>query len=147
MLLATGSVPRSLPGLEIDNTRVITSDDALGMDTIPGSVVILGAGAIGCEFASIFNSFGTADVTIIELLPRIVPNEDAAVSEVLDKSFRKKKIRVLTGTKVTAATNTGDSVDVTAQLADGTTETISAEYLLVATGRGPVTDGLGAEER
>jgi dihydrolipoamide dehydrogenase len=106
----------------------------------------MGSGAVGVEFASIFNSFGTADVTLIELLPRIVPNEDAAVSEVLDKSFRKKKIRVLTGTKVTAATNTGDAVEVTAQLADGSTETISAEYLLVATGRGPVTDGLGAEE-
>ena len=85
-------------------------------------------------------------MTVIELLPRIVPNEDAAVSEALEKSFRKKKIRVLTGTKVTGAVNKGDLVEIAAQLPDGKTETISAEYLLVATGRGPVTDGLGAEE-
>jgi dihydrolipoamide dehydrogenase len=105
----------------------------------------MGSGAVGVEFASIFNSFGTAEVTVIELLPRIVPNEDAQVSETLEKSFRKKKIRVLTGTKVTGAVNKGALVEVTAQLPDGKTETLTAEYLLVATGRGPVTDGLGVE--
>jgi dihydrolipoamide dehydrogenase len=118
----------------------------MNLREVPKSIIVMGSGAVGVEFASIFNSFGTTDVTVIELLPRIVPNEDAAVSEALEKSFRKKKIRVLTNTKVTAATNKGDLVEITAQLPDGKEETLSAEYLLVATGRGPVTDGLGAEE-
>jgi dihydrolipoamide dehydrogenase len=146
IVVATGSSPRSVPGIAFDYTRIITSTEAMNMREVPRSIIVMGSGAVGVEFASIFNSFGTAEVTVIELLPRIVPNEDAAVSEALEKSFRKKKIRVLTNTKVTAATNTGDRVEVTAQLPDGKTETISAEYLLVATGRGPVTEGLGAEE-
>jgi dihydrolipoamide dehydrogenase len=146
IIVATGSSPRSVPGITFDHTRIITSNEAMNMRDVPKSIVVMGSGAVGVEFASIFNSFGTAEVTVIELLPRIVPNEDAAVSETLEKSFRKKKIRVLTGTKVTAAVNKGDIVEITAPLADGKTETIAAEYLLVATGRGPVTDGLGAEE-
>ena len=146
IIVATGSSPRSVPGITFDHTRIITSNEAMSMRAVPKSIVVMGSGAVGVEFASIFNSFGTAEVTIIELLPRIVPNEDAAVSETLEKSFRKKKIRVLTGTKVTGAVNKGESVEITAQLPDGKSETISAEYLLVATGRGPVTDGLGAEE-
>lgn len=146
IIVATGSTPRSVPGIDFDYKRIITSTEAMNLREVPKSIVVMGSGAVGVEFASIFNSFGTAEVTIIELLPRIVPNEDAAVSEALEKSFRKKKIRVLTGTKVTGATNKGDVVEVVAQLPDGSTETISAEYLLVATGRGPVTDGLGAEE-
>jgi dihydrolipoamide dehydrogenase len=146
IIVATGSSPRSVPGITFDHTRIITSNEAMNMRDVPKSIVVMGSGAVGVEFASIFNSFGTAEVTVIELLPRIVPNEDAAVSETLEKSFRKKKIRVLTGTKVTGAVNKGDIVEITAQLADGKTETIAAEYLLVATGRGPVTDGLGAEE-
>ncbi len=146
IIVATGSSPRSVPGITFDHTRIITSNEAMNMRDVPTSIVVMGSGAVGVEFASIFNSFGTAEVTVIELLPRIVPNEDAAVSEALEKSFRKKKIRVLTGTKVTGAVNKGDLVEIAAQLPDGKTETISAEYLLVATGRGPVTDGLGAEE-
>ena len=146
IIVATGSSPRSVPGITFDHTRIITSNEAMNMRDVPTSIVVMGSGAVGVEFASIFNSFGTTEVTVIELLPRIVPNEDAAVSEALEKSFRKKKIRVLTGTKVTGAVNKGDLVEIAAQLPDGKTETISAEYLLVATGRGPVTDGLGAEE-
>ncbi len=146
IVVATGSSPRSVPGIAFDYERIITSTEAMNLREVPRSIVVMGSGAVGVEFASIFNSFGTTDVTVIELLPRIVPNEDAAVSEALEKSFRKKKIRVLTGTKVTGATNTGDAVEVVAQLPDGKTETITAEYLLVATGRGPVTDSLGAED-
>jgi dihydrolipoamide dehydrogenase len=114
------------------------------MKEIPKSLVILGSGAVGVEFASIFRRFGS-DVTIVELLPRLVPLEDEAVSAELEKSFRKQGIKVLTGTKVSKATASGDGVQIQAELA-GKTETIKAEYLLVATGRGPVTDGLGAEE-
>jgi len=144
IIVATGSTPRSVPGIEIDRTRIITSDEAIHLKQVPGSIVILGSGAVGVEFASIFRRFGS-EVTIVELLPRLVPVEDEAVSAELEKSFRKQGIKVHTGAKVTAATVSGDGVDVTAQLADGTAATISAEYLLVATGRAPVTTGLNAE--
>ncbi len=104
----------------------------------------MGSGAVGVEFASIFNRFGS-DVTILELLPRLVPVEDEAVSAELAKSFRKQGITAHTGAKVTAATPSADGVDVAFQKADGATETLRVEYLLVATGRGPVTTGLNAE--
>jgi dihydrolipoamide dehydrogenase len=145
ILVATGSYARSVPGIEIDHKRIITSDDAINMKPIPKSITVLGSGAVGVEFASIFNRFGS-QVTLIELLPRIVPNEDEAVSAELDKAFRRLKIKTLTGTKVTAAKPDANGVTVDAQLPDGKTEKITAEYLLVATGRGPVTTGLGAEE-
>jgi dihydrolipoamide dehydrogenase len=106
--------------------------------------VIMGSGAVGVEFASIFNRFGS-DVTIVELLPRLVPVEDEAVSAELEKSFRKQGITSHTGAKVTGAKVNGGRVDVDVQLADGTTKTIRTDYLLVATGRGPVTTGLNAE--
>jgi dihydrolipoamide dehydrogenase len=144
IIVATGSAPRSVPGIEIDRQRIITSDDAIGLKVIPKSLVVLGSGAVGVEFASIFRRFGS-DVTIVELLPRLVPLEDEAVSAELEKSFRKQGIRVLTGTKVTKATASGDGVQIEADLA-GKSETIKADYLLVATGRGAVTDGLGADE-
>jgi dihydrolipoamide dehydrogenase len=144
IIVATGSAARSVPGIEIDRQRIITSDDAIGLKDIPKSLVVLGSGAVGVEFASIFRRFGS-DVTIIELLPRLVPLEDDAVSGELEKSFRKQGIRVLTGTKVTKATASADGVQIQADLA-GKNEVIKADYLLVATGRGPVTDGLGADE-
>ena len=105
----------------------------------------MGSGAVGVEFASIFRRFGSA-VTIIELLPRLVPIEDEAVSTELERSFKKQGITVLTGTKVTSAKPGSGGVDIEAQAGDGKTTKISAEYLLVATGRGPVTSGLGAED-
>src|SRR5215510_1533281 len=105
----------------------------------------MGSGAVGVEFASIFRRFGS-EVTIIELLPRLVPIEDEAVSAELERSFRKQGITVLTGTKVTSADASASGVDLQAQGPDGTTKKIAAEYLLVATGRGPVTRGLGAED-
>jgi dihydrolipoamide dehydrogenase len=145
ILIATGSQPRSLPGIEFDRTRIITSDEAIALKDVPRSLIILGSGAVGVEFASIYRRFGT-EVTIVELLPRLVPNEDEAVSAELEKSFRKQGIKTLTGTKVTSATVTSNGVDVEAQDAAGKTQKMSAELLLVATGRGPVTTGLGVEK-
>jgi len=148
IVVATGSQPRSVPGVEIDRKRIITSDEAIGLKTIPKSIAIMGSGAVGVEFASIFRRFGS-EVTIIELLPRLVPVEDEAVSAELERSFKKQGIKVLTGTKVSSAKAGGSGVDIeftAAQGSDGKAQKISAELLLVATGRGPVTSGLGAEE-
>jgi len=145
IIVATGSQPRSVPGVELDRKRIITSDEAIGLKDVPKSIAIMGSGAVGVEFGSIFRRFGS-DVTIIELLPRIVPVEDEAISAELERSFRKQGIKVLTGTRVTSAKASPNGVDLEAQTPDGKTARISAEYLLVATGRGPVTSGLGAEE-
>jgi dihydrolipoamide dehydrogenase len=145
IIVATGSQPRSVPGIAIDRKRIITSDEAIGLKDIPQSIVILGSGAVGVEFASIFRRFGS-EVTIVELLPRLVPVEDEAVSAELEKSFKRQGIKVLTGTKVSGAKAGTAAVDIDAQTPDGTAIRLSAEYLLVATGRGPVTAGLGAED-
>jgi dihydrolipoamide dehydrogenase len=145
IIVATGSEPRSVPGVAIDRKRIITSDEAIGLKEIPKSIVILGSGAVGVEFASIFRRFGS-EVTIVELLPRLVPVEDEAISAELEKSFKRQGIKVLTGTKVTAAKAASEAVELEAQMPDGTSSRLKAEYLLVATGRGPVTSGLGAEE-
>ena len=144
IIVATGSAPRSVPGIEIDRRRIITSDEAISLREVPKSIAILGSGAVGVEFASIFRRFGSA-VTIVELLPRLVPVEDEAVSAELEKSFRKQGITSLTGAKLTSARAGADLVDADAQLADGTIQPIRAQYLLVATGRGPVTAGLNAD--
>jgi dihydrolipoamide dehydrogenase len=145
IIVATGSAARSVSGIEIDRKRIITSDEAIGLRELPKSLVIMGSGAVGVEFASIYKRFGT-DVTIIELLPRLVPIEDEAVSAELEKSFKKQGIKALTGTKVTKAVAGANGVDIEAQTPDGKTQKLSADLLLVATGRGPVTAGLGAEE-
>jgi dihydrolipoamide dehydrogenase len=144
IIVATGSTPRSVPGIQIDRTRIITSDEAIGLRSVPASIAILGSGAVGVEFASIFRRFGS-DVTIFELLPRLVPVEDEAVSAELEKCFRKQGITAHTGARVTSATTAGDGVDLEALLADGTTKKMRVDYLLVATGRGPVTTGLDVE--
>jgi dihydrolipoamide dehydrogenase len=144
IVIATGSAPRSVPGVEIDRKRIITSDEAINLREVPKSIVILGSGAVGVEFASIFRRFGS-EVTLVELLPRLVPVEDEAISAELQKSFRKQGITIRTGTTVTKATASGSGVDVEAQLPDGNVERLSADYVLVATGRGPVTEGLGIE--
>jgi dihydrolipoamide dehydrogenase len=144
IIVATGSTPRSVPGIEIDRRRIITSDEAIGLTEVPKSIVVLGSGAVGVEFASIFRRFGS-EVTIFELLPRLVPVEDEAVSAELEKSFRKQGIASHTGARVTGARGSNGGVDVEATLADGQTKKIRAEYLLVATGRGPVTAGLDAD--
>lgn len=145
IVVATGSTPRSVPGVAIDRKRIITSDEAIHLRELPSSIAILGSGAVGVEFASIFTRFGS-QVTIVELLPRLVPVEDEAVSAELEQSFRKQGMKIYTGTKVTSARADASGVDLAATLPDGRTETFRADYLLVATGRGPVTNGLGAEE-
>jgi len=145
IVVATGSSPRSVPGIEIDRKHIITSDEAIHLAYVPKSIAVMGSGAVGVEFASIFRRFGS-DVTLIELLPRIVPNEDAAISVELDKAFRKRGIVVRTGAKVTSAKASADAVVLEVTTSAGKTESLTVEKLLVATGRGPVTDGLGAEE-
>ena len=138
VVLASGSYPKSLPGLEIDGERVISSDHAIRLDRVPGSVIVLGGGVIGCEFASVWRSFG-ADVTIVEALPRLVPAEDEASSKALERAFRKRKIEFRTGTPFQSVKTTETGVAVTVEGGD----VIEAELLLVAVGRGPATDGLG----
>jgi dihydrolipoamide dehydrogenase len=141
VVLATGSVPRSLPGLEIDGSRVITSDHALKLERVPSSVIILGGGVIGVEFASVWKSFG-ADVTIVEALPHLVPLEDESSSKLLERAFRRRKINFHVGVRFAGVEHTENGVKVS--LEDGTS--IEAELLLVAVGRGPVSAELGYEQ-
>ena len=145
IIVATGSQPRSVPGIEIDRKRIITSDDAIGLKEIPKSIAIMGTGAVGVEFGSLFRRFGS-EVTLIEVLPRIVPLEDEAISTELERSFKKQGIKVMTGTRVTTAKAGSAGVELEAQTPDGMSLRLAVDYLLVATGRGPVTSGLGAEE-
>jgi len=142
VVLATGSYARTLPGLEIDGERVITSDHALKLDRVPSSVIVLGGGVIGCEFASVWRSFG-AEVTIVEALPRLVAAEDEASSKALERAFRKRKIGFRTGTPFQSVKTTDSGVAVTVEGGD----VLEAELLLVAVGRGPVTEGLGYDEQ
>jgi dihydrolipoamide dehydrogenase len=140
IVLATGSYSRTLPGLEIGG-KVITSDEALTMDYIPKSAIILGGGVIGVEFASVWKSFGV-DVTIVEGLPSLVPNEDAAIVKNFERAFKKRGIKFSTGIFFQGVEQNDDGVKVT--LVDG--KTFEADLLLVAVGRGPVTANLGYEE-
>jgi len=141
VVLATGSYSRSLPGLDIDGERIITSEHALRLDRVPDSVVVLGGGVIGVEFASVWKSFG-AEVTIVEALPHLLPLEEESSSKLLERAFRKRGITFSLGKKFSEAKVTDSGVTVT--LEDGTT--YDAELLLVAVGRGPVSEGLGYEE-
>ena len=140
VVLATGSYAKTLPGLEIAG-RIMTSDQALTLDAVPARVVVLGGGVIGVEFASVFKSFGS-EVTIVEALPRLVAAEDEAISKQLERAFRKRKIAFKTGVRFAGAEQQGDVVTVSLEAG----ETIEADLLLVAVGRGPVTAGLGYEE-
>jgi len=140
VVLGTGSYARSLPGLDIGG-RIMTSDQALQLDYVPQRVVVLGGGVIGVEFASVWKSFG-AEVTIIEALPHLVPNEDEACSKALERAFRKRKINFKLGVRFAGATQTDDAVTV--RLESG--ESIEADLLLVAVGRGPNATGFGYEE-
>ncbi len=141
LVLATGSYAKSLPGLEISG-RIMTSDQALNLDYVPASVIVLGGGVIGVEFASVWKSFGS-DVTIVEGLPHLVPNEDEACSKALERAYRKRGINFTLGVKFASATQDADGVTVT--LEDGTT--LRADLLLVAVGRGPNTANMGYEEQ
>jgi dihydrolipoamide dehydrogenase len=140
VILATGSYSRSLPGLEIGG-RVITSETALALDYVPKKVAVLGGGVIGVEFASVWKSFG-ADVTIIEALPHLVPNEEESISKQLERAFRKRGIEYSLGIRFQSVTQSDSGVVVT--LENGAT--VEADLLLVAVGRGPVTAGLGFDE-
>jgi dihydrolipoamide dehydrogenase len=142
VVLASGSYPKSLPGLEVDGHRVLTSEHALALDHVPGSVIVLGGGVIGCEFASVWRSFG-AEVTIVEALPRLVAAEDEAVSKLLERAFRKRKIGFKVGAPFESVEATETGVRVT--VAGG--EVLEAEILLVAVGRGPATADLGFDEQ
>ncbi len=144
LILATGSAARSVPGIEVDRKQIIYSDEAIHLRSVPKSIAIIGSGAVGVEFASIFKSFGS-EVTIIELLPRLVPGEDEQVSSELERTFKKRGIKVHTGTRVSSAKPGAKGVDVEMQTSDGKAQKGTFELLLVATGRGPVTEGLGVE--
>lgn len=144
IILATGSQARMLPGLQPDAERILTNIEILNLTTIPKTMVIIGAGAVGVEFASIFHRFGTK-VTILEMLPRLVPVEDEEVSKELEKHFKKIGIRIETGAKAEDIKNTGSGVTLNATLANGNKEAMQADCLLVAVGRKPVTDGIGLE--
>lgn len=141
VVLATGSAPRSLPGLEIDGERVITSDHALTLGRVPSSVVVLGGGVIGVEFASVWRSFG-AEVTIVEALPHLLPLEEESSSKLLERAFRRRGVRYELGARFESVKTTDTGVVVT--LEGG--KTLDAELLLVAVGRGAVLAGLGYEE-
>jgi dihydrolipoamide dehydrogenase len=142
IILASGSYSRTLPGLEVDGTRVITSEQALKLDRVPTSAIVLGGGVIGVEFASVWRSFG-ADVTILEALPRLVAAEDEECSKAVERAFRKRKINFKVGKPFEKVEHTENGVRAT--IAGG--ETVEAELLLVAVGRGPTTQGLGYEEQ
>lgn len=143
IIIATGSVPRSLPNLPIDGQHIITSDEILELTEVPKSLVVLGAGAVGVEFASMYARFGS-DVTIIEMLPRLLPIEDEEISAELGKALKKQGIKAFTGTNFKSATVEGGQVRVTAGVGDEDRQFI-AEKLLVAIGRRAYTDGLGLE--
>jgi len=141
IVLATGSYARTLPGLDIDGVKVITSDHGTQMDYVPKSVIVLGGGVIGCEFASVWKSFG-AEVTIIEGLSHLVALEDESSSKLLERAYRKRGINFELGVRFKS--HRVDANGVTVTLEDG--REFSAEVLLVAVGRGPVTDGIGYQE-
>jgi len=141
IVLATGSYARSLPGLQIGG-RIMTSDQALGLDFVPAKVIVLGGGVIGVEFASVWKSFGS-EITIVEGLPHLVPNEDEACSKALERAFRKRGISFRLGTRFASATQDDAGVHVT--LEDGTV--LDADLLLVAVGRGPNTAEMGYQEQ
>jgi dihydrolipoamide dehydrogenase len=141
VVLATGSYSRSLPGLEIDGERIIASEHALTLDHVPGSVVVLGGGVIGVEFASVWRSFG-AEVTIVEALPHLLPSEEESSSKLLERAFRRRGINFSLGVRFASAKVTDTGVTVT--LEDG--KTVDGELLLVAVGRGPVSEGTGYAE-
>ena len=145
IIVATGSAPRTLPGIAIDRSRIMTSDEAIHLSEVPRSIAILGSGAVGVEFASIFRAFGR-DVTLVEIQPRIVPSEDAAVSAELEKAFRKRGITVRTSTELASAVASDKGVTIELRTASGEQQSTVVDLLLVAIGRGPVIDGLGVED-
>jgi dihydrolipoamide dehydrogenase len=143
ILIATGSVPRDIPIAKADGERILNSDHILELERVPASLAVLGAGAVGTEFASIFASFGT-QVTLIEMLPRVLPIEDEEVSAELEKQLKKRGIKVMTGTKLTGVDRTETGVRIHLEGKNGPVD-VDAELLLSAVGRRPVTEGIGLE--
>lgn len=145
VIIATGSTPKGLPGVKIDGERIINSDHASTMAELPGSVIIIGAGAIGVEFASAWNDMGT-QVTLVEMLPRVLPLEDEEISQELAKLFSRRGIKVMVGTgvKLDSIQTFPDRVELEVEQ-NGSVQRLSAERLLIATGRAPATAGIGLE--
>ncbi|MGH7621021.1 MAG: dihydrolipoyl dehydrogenase, partial [Gemmatimonadaceae bacterium] len=146
VIISTGSRVRGLPqaGLELNKTTIISSDEALVLDKAPKSLVIVGAGAVGCEFADVFNAFGS-QVTLIDVMPNVLPLEDADASKEVERAFKKRGITVLTGAKISNVKPTKDSVSMTVE-SGGEKKDVKCDVVLVATGRAPVVDGLGLKE-
>jgi dihydrolipoamide dehydrogenase len=145
VIIATGSEARMLPGLEPDANKILTNIEILDLPVIPKTMLIIGAGAVGVEFASIFNRFGTK-VTVLEMLPRLVPVEDEEISKELERYFKKTGIRCETGAKAENITRTENGVRLCAALANGKREDLEAETLLVAVGRKPNTENIGLDK-
>jgi len=144
IIIATGSVVRPIPGFETDGERVVNSDHVLELKQVPKSMLVMGAGAVGVEFASVYSRFG-CDTTIIELMPRLLPGEDEEVSAELQKAFRKRKIKFQVDTKLDKMEKTDTGVVVTGKTTKGDDVRLEAEMLLVAVGRMPFIEGLGLE--
>ncbi len=145
IIIATGARPRMFEGIDVDRKQVITSHEALIQQKVPKSMVVMGAGAIGVEFAYFYNAFG-AEVTIIEMMDRILPVEDEEVSKELERNYRKDKIKILTNTRVLSAKTVGEGVEIKIQKKDGSEETIHAELALNAIGIQANIEGIGLEE-
>ncbi len=145
IILATGSTCKDLPGFPVDHERILNSDDMFSISEIPDSLVVLGAGAVGIEFASMFLRFG-AQVTVIEMLPRILPLEDEEVSATLERALKRQGLRILTGATVKQVVRTEQGVTLQVEEAEGVTSSLDASALLVAVGRAPVTTGVGLED-
>ncbi len=145
VILAVGSTPRALPFAPFDEQRVVSSTGALSLPEVPKHLVVIGGGIIGCEFASMYRTFG-AQVSIIEMLPRIVATEDEEISAELAKAFTKRGIKLYTGSKTKAVNKRADGASVVFEGPDGKEQTLEADYVLVGTGRAPLTKNLGLEE-
>jgi dihydrolipoamide dehydrogenase len=145
ILFATGSEARSIPGVEFDGKVIVGNRDILKLPQVPKNLVVVGCGAVGVEFASIFRSFGS-EVTLLEMLPRIVPLEDEEISAELDKAFRKRGIRVFTEAKVESVKREGAGASVTFRDKAGQTQTLAADNVLIAVGRAPLTQNIGLEK-
>jgi dihydrolipoamide dehydrogenase len=144
IIVATGSEARMIPGLQPDADFILTNVEILDLNAVPKSLIVIGAGAVGVEFASIFSRFGT-QVTVVEMLPRVVPVEDEEISKELERSFKKQKIRVETGARADNVQKTATGVKITLTTKDGKQEELEAEKLLVAVGRKPNTENIGLE--
>ncbi len=145
VILATGSEAQTLPGVEPDGKTVLTNREILQLPEIPKTLIVVGAGAVGVEFASIFHSFG-AQVTLLEMLPRVVPFEDEEISAELDKTYRKKGVQIFTESKVESVKKDAKGVTVAFKGKDGKTQTLQADKLLIAVGRRPLTENCGLEK-